>query len=164
MSRLDSTNRRRFLASVGAGAAVVGAGCSGLTSSEPTYEDGNVSNVEGSPRNVTEMSTAQALAEQQVSDAVTPLETLALVEHEFVFEDGYLGSTVQGIVENTGDERVEIVEVRVRVYDADGTLLDRYLDRTGDLEGGTSWAFQVVLLESPGDIANYEITVLGTPA
>ncbi|SER71127.1 FxLYD domain-containing protein [Natrinema salaciae] len=168
MTRSESTSRRRVLASLGAGVAVAAAGCtgSGGLDGQPRYEEGtvgdrNASNV--SERNATQMSTAAALAQQEPSNAVTPLDPLELVEHEFVVEDGYLGSTVQGTVTNTGADRIQVVEVRTRIYDDAGNLLGRYFASTGDLDGDETWAFQVVVLESPSDVASYDITVLGTP-
>lgn len=168
MTRSESTSRRRVLASLGAGIAVAAAGCtgSGGLDGQPRYEEGNIGDVNASnvsDRNATEMSTASALAQTQPSNSVTPLDPLELVEHEFVVESGYLGSTIQGIVENTGSDRIQIVEVRTRIYNDAGTLLGRYLASTGDLNGGERWAFQVIVLESPSDVASYDITVLGTP-
>ncbi|WP_246998576.1 FxLYD domain-containing protein [Halosolutus gelatinilyticus] len=167
MTRPERTSRRRVLASVGAGIAAV-AGCldDGGFGGEPTYEDGSVGEVNASNatnRSETEMAAAEAVAQREPNTSVTPLDPLSLVDHRFVVEDGYLGSTVQGTVENTGSDRIEIVEVRVRVYDETGSQLGRYLASTGDLDGGSSWAFQVVVLKPPGDIADYDIAVLGTP-
>lgn len=169
MTRSESTSRRRLLASLGVGLATAAAGCtgSGGLGGEPTYESGNMSEVNASnvsSRNATQMSAASSLAQQQPSSSVTPLEPLELVEHEFVVEDGYLGSTVQGIVANTGSSRLQLVEVRTRIYNDAGNLLGRYFASTGDLEGGDTWAFQVVVLEAPSDVAAYDITVLGTPS
>lgn len=164
MSRCDRTTRRRVLASLGAGTGLVLAGCGAFSAGGPNYEAGDVGNVSGENRTAEEMATARALAETDANDAVTPLDPLEIRDHEFVHEDGYLGSTVQGTVTNTGDDRIEIVEVRVRVYDGDGNVLDRYLDTTGDLEGGDTWAFQVIVLEAPDDVADYEIAALGTPS
>ncbi|MCU4972501.1 FxLYD domain-containing protein [Halobacteria archaeon AArc-m2/3/4] len=163
MTRVDDT-RRRLLASLGAGAAIAVAGCTGA-SGEPHYEDGDVDvDGEGEERSAEEMTAAQSLAEQEIHESVTPLDTITIDDHEFVLEDGFVGSTVQGSVENTDDERVELVEVRVRVYDDEGDQLGRYIDRTGDLDGESTWEFTVVLLESPSDIDEYDIAALGTPS
>lgn len=169
MTRPKSTSRRRLLASLGAGVAVAAAGCtgSGGLDGQPRYQEGNVGDLNASnvsDRNTSEMSTASALAQQQPSTAVTPLEPLELVDHEFVVESGYLGSTVQGTVANTGTDRIQTVEVRTRVYNGAGNLLGRYLASTGDLGGNSAWDFQVIVLESPSAVAGYDITVLGTPS
>lgn len=153
--------RRRVLVTLGLGTGVALAGCIGA-GGEPTYVDGEVGDVEGDERTPEEVVAAEAVAEQEIHESVSPLEELSIADHEFVFEDGYVGSTVQGTVENTGDDRIELVEVRVRVYDG-GDQLGRYIGRTGDLDGGARWDFTVVLLESPADITDYDITVLGTP-
>ena len=168
MTRSISTSRRRVLASLGAGVAAVAAGCtgSGGLDGEPRYEDGtvDVNASDDANRSAEEMVTAEALAEQQPNQSVTPLESLSLVEHEFVVEDGFLGSTIQGVVQNTGGDRIQIVEVRTRIYNDAGNVIGRYLASTGDLDGGDAWEFQVVVLESPADVAEYDITVLGTPS
>ncbi len=158
-------SRRRVLVASGAATVAVLAGCNGVDiGDEPDYEDGTVADIDGEARTAEEMTAAESVAEQEITEGVTPLEGIAIGDHEFVLEDGYLGSTVQGTVENTGTDRIQLVEVRVRVYDEDGTQIDRYLDTTGDLSGGSEWEFQVVILEAPGDIANYDIVALGTPA
>lgn len=167
MTGSESTSRRRLLATLGAGAAAAVAGCvDGGLGGQPSYEDGTVSGINESNvsnRSTSEMSTAASLAQQQPTNSVTPLETISLRDHEFIVESGYLGSTIQGIVENTGSDRVQLVEVRTRVYDSDGNMLGRYLANTGDLDGGETWEFQVIVLEAPSTVADYDITVLGTP-
>lgn len=159
-------SRRRVLAALGIGAATALAGCTdggvGIDG-EPRYEDGTVGNTTGGNRSAAEMATAKSLAEQETNQGVTPLDVLTLADHEFVLEDGYLGPTVQGTVENTGSDRIKFAEVRVRVYNDDGDQIGRYLTSTGDLDGNTRWEFQVILLESPADIDGYDITTVGTP-
>ncbi|GAB7018505.1 FxLYD domain-containing protein [Halostagnicola bangensis] len=161
----NSPSRRTVLTAGGTVTAAILAGCNGIDiGDEPDYEAGDVGDIDGEERTAEEMTAAEGVAEQEVTGGVTPLEGIALADHEFVLEDGYLGSTVQGTVENTGSDRIELVEVRVRVYDETGTQIDRYLDTTGDLSSGSEWEFQVVILEAPEDIADYDIVVLGTPA
>lgn len=160
----ESVDRRRFLALLGSGAAVGFAGC-GATGGEPTYEEGEADPPgDAEERTPQEMTAAQGMAEQEARQDAAPLDALSLVDHEFAFEGGAQGSTVQGTVENRGEDRIQLAEVRVRVYDENGDLLDRYLDSTGDFDGGTSWAFTVVLLEAPGDIASYDVAVVGLAA
>ncbi|AEH36556.1 FxLYD domain-containing protein [Halopiger xanaduensis] len=172
MTRSESTSRsrRRVLASLGAGVvAAAGAGCtgSGGLDGEPSYEEGNVGDVNASNasnRSASQMSAATALAQQQPNTSVTPLESLSLIDHEFVVESGYLGSTIQGTVQNTGGDRIQLVEVRTRIYNGSGNMLGRYFASTGDLDGGEAWEFQVVVLLPPANVADYDITVLGTPS
>lgn len=160
MVRADRTTRRRFLASLGAGATALVGGCTG-TSGEPEYESGDVNASDGEPRTAGEMAAAEALAQQEANDNASPLELLSLESHEFVVEDGYKGPTVQGTVRNTGGNPVTFAEVRVRVYDDTGAQLGRYLATTGDLAAGTTWQFEAILLASVSDIADYDIAVLG---
>ncbi|SDQ25822.1 FxLYD domain-containing protein [Natronobacterium texcoconense] len=167
MTRHDSRSRRRLLVAFGTGSAVALGGCLGDESSiggdAPAYEDGVIEDVDGEERSAEEMSAAEAVAETETNESVTPLDGLSLRDHEFVLEDDFRGSTVQGTVENTGDGRIQLVEVRVRVYDDEGAQLGRYLASTGDLDGGRVWEFEVVVLESPDDVADYDVAVLGTP-
>ncbi|WP_440766178.1 FxLYD domain-containing protein [Natronorubrum sp. DTA7] len=162
-----ATTRRRVLAALGVGSATALAGCTGDggpgIGGDPEYEAGEIGEIDGEPRTEDELIAAEALAEQEIDEGVTPLEAISLTDHEFVFEDDYRGSTVQGTVENTGDDRIELVEVRVRVYNDDGEQIGRYLASTGDLDADVTWEFQVVLLKSPQDLADYDITALGTP-
>jgi len=99
-----------------------------------------------------------SVGDEQLEDGA-----LEITEHEFVVEEGILGGvTVEGIVENTGDESYDSVEVLVTVYDEEGNQLDQYFDITSDLSGGDSWQFEVVPLEEAGEIAEYDIAVEGT--
>lgn len=156
-----ATSRRRLLAAVGAGTAVSLAGCNG-GGGKPSYEGGEI-DADGEGRSVEELVAAEGVAVTQAHESTTSLDALELREHEFVLEDGYLGSTVQGVVENTGD-RIDVAEVRVRVYDDADDYLGWYLAQTGDLNGGERWSFTVVILKPPSDIASYDIAALGTPA
>lgn len=159
MVRANRTTRRRFLASLGAGATALG-GCIGA-SGEPKYESGEVNASGGEPRSAAEMAAAEALAQQETNDNASPIDPLSLESHEFVVEDDYKGPTVQGTVRNTGENPVTFAEVRVRVYDDTGAQLGRYLATTGDLAAGAAWKFTVILLASVSDIADYDIAVLG---
>lgn len=155
------------MATVGGGTVALLGGCIG-TSDKPTYEDGevNTSDVNESnrgPRSAEEQIAAEALAETEADESARPLDSFELEQHEFVVKSGYKGPTVQGIVANTGSERIRFAEVRVRVYDAAGDQLGRYLDSTGDIGNKATWRFTVVLLESVADIGDYDIAVLGVP-
>ncbi|MFC6903930.1 FxLYD domain-containing protein [Halalkalicoccus tibetensis] len=165
MDRDEGIGRRRLLATLGSGAAIGVAGCLGSgSSSEPAYESGDVpGEIDGEERTAEETTAAESMAEQTPQADLAPLDALSLVEHGFVFEEGYTGSTVQGTAENDGDERLDSAEARVRVYNDEGEQLGLYLDSVSDLEGGSEWAFEVVLLESPEDIADYDIAAVGLP-
>lgn len=156
-----ATSRRRLLAAVTAGTATALAGCND-GGGTPSYEDGEIDE-DGEGRSVEELVAAEGVAVTEAHQSATPLDAIELRDHEFVLEDGYLGSTVQGIVENTGT-RIDVAEVRVRVYDDAGDYLGWYLARTGDLNSGERWSFMVVILKAPSDIASYDIAALGTPA
>ena len=158
----ERPTRRRVLVAFGGGATAALCGCLG-TSDEPTYRAGRVDEAGGDPRTAEEMAAAEALATTEENENASTLESLVLENHEFAITDGYKGPTVRGGVSNTSDERVAFAEVRVRVYGAEGAQIGRYLDDTGDIEPGTKWRFEVILLDSAADIADYDIAVLGVP-
>jgi hypothetical protein len=156
-------SRRRLLGAVGTLLTVGVAGCAS-GNSQPTYERTTVDVPDDAePRSPAEATAAAQQATTEVTDGVAPIDAVDLTGHEFVYESGYLGATVQGTVENRSDSRLDIAEVRVRVYDADDRLLGQYVDRVADLDGGEAWSLTVILLESPADIAAYDIVALGTP-
>ncbi|USZ73413.1 FxLYD domain-containing protein [Natronosalvus halobius] len=148
------------------------AGCLG-TGTSPSYggtddEQGAETervpvDVDGEGRTAEEMTAAAALADDGPASGVSPLDAIALIDHEFVLEDDYQGSTVQGTLENAGNDRLALVEIRIRVYDDADNLLGVYFKHTSDLDAGDTWAFTVYVLESPADIAAYDIAALGTP-
>jgi len=139
------------------------AGCA-ETTTRPTYERRTVDvPADAEPRTPTEATAAAQQASSTSTNAVAAIDGVELIGHGFVFESGYLGATVQGAVENRTGGRIDIAEVRVRVYNANDQLLGQYLDRVADLDGGETWGFTVILLESPDTIAAYDIAALGTP-
>lgn len=161
----SALSRRRVLGLLGTGVVGALAGCNNVgINGEPRYERREIGDLKAGNRSPEEVTAAEAIATQEATQGVTPLNSLTITKHEFVLKDGYLGPTVQGIVRNTGENRIKLAEVRVRVFNASGNQLGRYLAVTGDLNGGATWKFQVVILESPADIDRYDITVLGTPA
>ncbi|WP_049891506.1 FxLYD domain-containing protein [Natronococcus amylolyticus] len=161
----NRSTRRRVLGAVGAGAVTALAGCGDITGSDaPDYESGEIGDIDGEDRSAEEMTAAESLAEIQPNEGVTTLESLSLEDHEFVLEDDYRGATVQGTVENTGDDRIQLVEIRVRVYNDEGEQVGRYLDVGGDLDPGASWSFTAIILEPLADIDEYEVAAIGTPA
>lgn len=167
MDANGSPTRRRFLALAGAGTTTALAGCLGGDDGGggPKYEEGDVDVPDdASSRSVEQTVAAQGSAETAVSDNVSTISGLEITTHEYAYRSGYKGSMVRGTVENAANTTLATVEVRVRVYNADDEQLGRYVDSTGDLSGDSTWDFEVILLESPSDIAGYDIAVLGLPA
>lgn len=158
-----STSRRRILALTGAGLATALAGCGDQDNEEADFEEGTVDDLpDTGPPEPEEATAAEARAQQEGDEFAIELDALELREHEPVVEDDYRGLTIQGTVENTGDERVDSLEVHARVYDAEGNQLGRYLDSTHDLDGGATWSFTIVVLENPADVDAYDIAALGS--
>ena len=127
--------RRRFIYGVSAVGLVGLAGCTDDEDSD--YEDGN-------------------------GDDDEPTEDdIEITEHDLVIDDsGFTEDvSVEGIVENNSGERLDYVEVSVRVYDADGNQLESYFTNTTDLDDGGTWSFDVNIFEDAADIDSYDITV-----
>lgn len=158
-----SSTRRAVVAGLGAGVAAALAGCNGA-GREYAYESGEVGDAGGPARNASEMAAAEAVAEREIDESLSPLDAIVLEDHEFVLEDGYEGSTVQGTLTNTGDERLRDVEARVRVYDDSDRHRGRFVASTGDLSPGSSWEFTVILLVAPADVGGYDVAALGMTA
>lgn len=89
---------------------------------------------------------------------------LEVLEHELVVEENEFGDdvTVEGVVENTGEEMFDYVEVGVRIYNPDGHQLDRYMTNTQDLDGDQTWAFEIMVLEDAEEVDEYDIGVSGS--
>jgi hypothetical protein len=126
------------------------AGYNDVTGSDALeYESSEVDEVDGEPRSTEEITAAESVAEVEPNEGATTLEALSFESHEFVLEGDFRRSTVQGTVENIGENRIQ---------------LGRYINVGGDLDRGVRWSFQVILLELPDDIADYDVAVVGTPA
>lgn len=142
--------RRGFIATVVATFASVSAGCTGGT--DDTSDDGSSGN-EDEQDNESESGG-------DGSDDGGGDTGLVIKEDELVVSDDTLEQvTVEGIVENTGDEAVDYAEVEVTVYDADGNQLDQYFTNTENLDAGDTWAFEVMIPEDAEDVEEYEIAV-----
>ena len=158
------TTRRRLLALAGAGVGTVLAGC-GSRSDTAEYEAGETVNLPASNEsNASAASAAAARAELEGVGYAVPLDVLTLRRHELVVYDDYRGVVIRGAVENTGQQRLELAEVRARVYNTDGEQLGQYVDSTQALAAGAAWSFDVIVLEQPSDVGSYDIAVLGSLA
>lgn len=166
-----SISRRRALGLLGASLATALAGCSGQNSQgsqsggdydfEAEGEADNLSDENNTSTNASEATAAEARADDQPSDYATELDELELRNHDILQRDNYKGVVIEGLVENTGSERIKTAEVRARVYNDDDNLLGRYLASTNDLDPGMTWSFEVIVLESPEDVDSYDLAVVG---
>ena len=160
-----SLSRRRVLGLLGAGVSFGVAGCS-VGNGNANYqerEDVDLSTTTGANTSNSSAANAAAARAQLESDSyAVELDALELRDHEMSVRDDYRGAVVQGSVENTSRQSVKLIEVRARVYDSDGDQLGRYLDSTYDVAAGSTWEFEIIVLESPSDIASYDIAVLGS--
>ena len=108
--------------------------------------------------------TEEDVEEREEGEDVLEFDDLVIQEHELVIEEDDIIEEVyvEGVVENTGDEPYDYVEVGARVYNEEGQQMDRYLTNTTDLDGGSAWAFEINILEDFEDIDDYDIGVSGS--
>lgn len=149
---MTERNRRTVIIGIGAGLAAL-AGCTGTGEDDPTY-GGNGGDNE-TPNEDEVKSRPEGEDHLQYGD-------LEILEHEMVVESGEFTEdvTVEGVVENTSDEMFDYVEVGVRVYDAEGRHIDRYMTNTTDLGGNTEWVFEVMILDDAAEIEDYDIGIV----
>ena len=160
-----SLSRRQMLGLLGAGASFGVAGCSAGSGNVHYQEREDVdlaTTTDTNTSNASAASAAAARAQLESDSYAIELDALELRGREMVVRDDYRGAVVQGSVENTGHESANLIEVRARVYNSDGDQLGRYLDSTDDVAAGSTWEFEIIVLESPSDIASYDIAVLGS--
>lgn len=152
-----------MLGAVGASLAAAVAGCVAGGGSE--FEQGGSVDVEGNASldDPTAAQAQQSFANQQINEQANDIEELELLDHEPVVRDDFRGLAIEGRAENTGSEVLEYVEIRIRVFDDQDRHLDTYLDTVANLGPGTVWAFDVVVLEAPEDVATYDVGTFGWP-
>ena len=159
-------DRRTYLVGLSTVCAVTLAGCADeVDDEEEPAEDEPADDDEEEPaEDEPADDDEEEPAEAEEGEDVTEVDGLVINEHEYVPpEDDFGSPTVEGIVENTRDEDLDYVEVRVRVYDEDGNQLDNYLTNTTDLAAGGTWAFEVMILDDDEDIDDYDIQVNDSP-
>ncbi|MBU4189687.1 MAG: FxLYD domain-containing protein [Candidatus Thermoplasmatota archaeon] len=89
---------------------------------------------------------------------------LEILESNMNEEYGWAGLeiTVTGVAKNIGEEQLSWAEVKVKWYDANGTLLGTDTDSIQDLDAGESWNFEVPCIAygfEEEDVASYKIAV-----
>lgn len=126
-------------------------------------DDANGGDENGDDANEDELDEEEVENREEGED-VLEFGDLEVLEHELVVEENEFGDdvTVEGVVENTGEEMFDYVEVGVRIYNPDGHQLDRYMTNTQDLDGDQTWAFEIMVLEDAEDVDEYDIGVSGS--
>ncbi len=160
--------RRHALAVIGTGLTSIFAGCSARGSNQsgtPDYQPGNTSEgglSNNTSSNASQATAASARAETQPTDYAIDLGVLDIRDHRISVKNNYKGVTIQGTVEHTGNQRLELAEVRSRIYNTDGNYLGFYLDSTNALDPGMTFSFDIIVLEKPSDIGSYDIATVGS--
>jgi len=98
--------------------------------------------------------------EDQESIEATFVDKIEILNHKM--EYGEFGNLmVVGTAKNNADERLSYVEIRVRFYDENNTLLDSSLDNINDLNAGQTWEFEVHYNPMDvGEVDHYDIDAL----
>lgn len=154
--------RRKLIALIGTSVSTATiAGCSEATNQDYEDADGGEAAADSDGQDTPD---PEEVKNRDEGENVVTFGDLTVNEHELVIDEGQYSTevTVEGIIENTGDERYDYVEVGVRVYNPDGHQLDRYFTNTQDLDGGQTWKFDVMILEEPEDVDTYDIGVQGS--
>lgn len=157
-------NRRKFIATAGAGAASLAlAGCTG--------EEGNGGQNEEEPGETPQPGDEQITpADEGVFDLeegeVTAEETLK-VTMSSLFKTEDEGAGVMGTVKNTGEVPYTYVEAQATLYDETDDVLGEFFDNTeeeaiDDLGAGEIWQFSIFFDRADlGEAASYSINVFG---
>ncbi|MFC1932506.1 FxLYD domain-containing protein [Chloroflexota bacterium] len=70
-----------------------------------------------------------------------PASKLEVLSHKMIKGDD--GVEVRVTVKNAGSNRIELAEVTVNFYDANGTLIDTSKDAVMNLGAGENWTFTI---------------------
>ena len=88
-----------------------------------------------------------------------PAGKLEILSHKLIKGDD--GVRVQVIVENAGSDIIELAEVTVNFYDANGALVYTSKDAVMNLEAGEHWAFAIACSGADCDrVMTYDVKVL----
>jgi len=110
---------------------------------------------------VTDNEGAQATATRTISVTGSPLEILGWQ----LQNDGNMiwPWVVIGHAKNIGGQTLSYAEVRANFYDANGVLLNNWLDNALDLPPGTIWEFNIRCLDSEvSDRVHHATVSVGT--
>jgi len=89
-------------------------------------------------------------------------EKLQILSHGMGVTE-YGAPMVTGTAKNVSSSNLSYAEVRVKFYDAAGTLLDTSLDNINDLGPAGTWSFEVIYFGSnPENVKSYKIGVGST--
>jgi hypothetical protein len=95
------------------------------------------------------------------STEATATETcpVQILEHHLVKDE--FGVYVEGVAQNVGNKRLKYVEIKARFYDADGVLIDEFLDNHVDVDPGQKFKFKIYgpMGDEAKNVAKYDIAV-----
>ena len=86
-------------------------------------------------------------------------EKLQILNHSMSRTQGSAILYVKGTAKNISSSTLSYAEVRVKFYDAAGTLLDTSIDNINDLSAGETWSFEVMTVDEDQKVASYKIGV-----
>lgn len=77
------------------------------------------------------------------ASAETETCPVQILEHHLVRKD-YGTVYVEGVAQNVGNKRLKFVEIKARFYDADGVLIDEFMDVHRDVDPGQKFRFKII--------------------
>ncbi|SEH12919.1 hypothetical protein SAMN04487967_1028 [Natronorubrum sediminis] len=157
--------RRKVIAMGGVGIGAALAGCTGSADDDDgEYQGGGDDDDDNGNENEDDLPDEEEVEDRDEGEDYLEFGDLSITEHDLVVEeDEFLDEVyVEGVVENGDDDMFDYVEVSVRVYDADGHQLDRYMTNTQDLDPDQTWAFEVTIMEDAEDVDDFDIAVSGS--
>lgn len=86
-----------------------------------------------------------------------PAEKLQILSHTMSRSKTGAFLYIKGTAKNVSSSRLGYAEVKVKFYNAAGTLLDTSSDTITDLDPGETWSFEVMIFDEDQKVASYKI-------
>ena len=162
----ERTRRDLIYNSVGVLSATLIAGCigdgredDGNNDTEQDTEAGSDTNSGQETPSTDDTNTDQG-QDTQVSDDLES-QGVKIIEHEMYIEEGEFSDElfVEGLVENASGERVDYIELWVRLFDEGGNQVHSPFDDITNLDDGDTWAFEVSTTQRVDEIEEYDFVL-----
>ncbi|SFC19770.1 hypothetical protein SAMN05444422_105234 [Halobiforma haloterrestris] len=150
-------NRRTLLRTTGVSVAAAVAGC---TTADSGREDDETSDGDASPDVSPDPDLVIAdddLVTHHFRVSACGVGDEATGSGREVIEELY----VRGTLENRGASRLSRADLRVRVFDGDGTVLNEYEETVRELAPGSSRQFEIMIYEDTDVVADYDLSLEG---
>ncbi|WP_238593346.1 FxLYD domain-containing protein [Natronobacterium lacisalsi] len=148
-------NRRSLLRTTGVSVAAAVAGC---TTADSGREDDETSDGDASSDVGPDLVIADDdLVRHHFRVSACGVGDEATGSGREVIEELYVRATL----ENRGASRLSRADLRVRVFDAEGTVLNEYEETVRELAPGSSRQFEIMIYEDADVVADYDLSLEG---